>query len=45
MSAYVPQEAYAVGREEPLMYVYSKDANREPELLRKAECKVMSSEQ
>ena len=32
MSAYVPQAAYAVGREEPLMYVYSKDANREPEL-------------
>ena len=31
MSAYVPQAAY-VGREEPLMYVYSKDANREPEL-------------
>ena len=26
------QAAYAVGREEPLMYVYSKDANREPEL-------------
>ena len=32
MSAYVPQAAYAVGRKEPLMYVYSKDANREPEL-------------
>lgn len=32
MGAYVPQAAYAVGRKEPLAYVYSKDCNREPEL-------------
>lgn len=32
MSAYVPQAAYAVGRKEPLKYVYSKDCNREPEI-------------
>lgn len=32
MSAYVQQAAYAVGRNEPLAYVYSKDCNREPEL-------------
>lgn len=30
MGAYVPQAAYAVGRDEPLSYVYSKDANRNP---------------
>lgn len=30
MGAYVPQAAYAVGRGEPLSYVYSKDANRNP---------------
>ncbi|MGM0216570.1 (S)-ureidoglycine aminohydrolase [Enterococcus sp. AZ109] len=32
MSAYVHQAAYAVGRNEPLKYVYSKDCNREPEI-------------
>lgn len=32
MGAYVHQCAYAVGRNEPLSYVYSKDANRNPEL-------------
>lgn len=30
MGAYVPQAAYAVGRDEPLAYIYSKDANRNP---------------
>ena len=30
MGAYVPQAAYTVGRDEPLSYVYSKDANRNP---------------
>ena len=32
MSAYVQQAAYAVGRGEPLKYVYSKDCNRDPEI-------------
>ena len=32
MSAYVQQAAYAVGRNEPLVYVYSKDCNRDPEI-------------
>lgn len=32
MSAYVHQAAYAVGRKEPLKYVYSKDCNRDPEI-------------
>lgn len=32
MGAYVPQAAYAVGRGEPLIYVYSKDTNRDVEL-------------
>lgn len=32
MSSYVQQAAYAVGRGEPLAYVYSKDANRDPEI-------------
>lgn len=32
MASYVPQAAYAVGRGEPLAYVYSKDANRDPEI-------------
>lgn len=32
MGPYVPQAAYAVGRDEPLSYVYSKDANRAPKL-------------
>lgn len=32
MSRYVQQAAYAVGRDEPLAYVYSKDANRNPQL-------------
>lgn len=32
MSAYVHQAAYAVGRGEPLKYVYSKDCNRDPEI-------------
>lgn len=32
MSAYVQQAAYAVGRNEPLSYVYSKDSNRDPEI-------------
>lgn len=32
MSAYVQQAAYAVGRGEPLAYVYSKDCNRDPQL-------------
>lgn len=30
MAAYTPQAAYATDREEPLTYVYSKDANRNP---------------
>ena len=30
MGAYCPQCAYAVGRDEPLAYIYSKDANRHP---------------
>lgn len=30
MGAYTPQAAYATGRHEPLAYVYSKDANRNP---------------
>lgn len=30
MAAYTPQAAYATGRHEPLSYVYSKDANRNP---------------
>lgn len=32
MGSYSPQAAYAVGRDEPLAYVYSKDANRDPEI-------------
>lgn len=32
MGRYTPQAAYAVGRDEPLAYVYSKDANRNPRL-------------
>ncbi len=32
MGAYCPQAAYAVGRDEPLAYVYSKDCNRDPEI-------------
>lgn len=32
MGSYSPQAAYAVGRNEPLAYVYSKDANRDPEI-------------
>ena len=32
MDSYSPQAAYAVGRGEPLAYVYSKDANRDPEI-------------
>lgn len=32
MSAYVQQAAYAVGRGEPLSYLYSKDSNRDPEI-------------
>ncbi len=32
MSAYVHQAAYAVGRDEPLSYVYSKDCNRDPQI-------------
>ncbi|MBM4761328.1 (S)-ureidoglycine aminohydrolase [Bacillus sp. B15-48] len=32
MGAYVPQAAYAVGRDEPLSYVYSKDCNRDPKI-------------
>lgn len=31
MGSYVPQCAYAVGRGEPLAYIYSKDANRDPQ--------------
>lgn len=30
MAAYTPQAAYATGLKEPLSYVYSKDANRNP---------------
>lgn len=30
MAAYTPQAAYATDRNEPLSYVYSKDANRNP---------------
>lgn len=32
MGPYTPQAAYATGRDEPLSYVYSKDANRAPKL-------------
>lgn len=32
MGAYVQQAAYAVGLNEPLSYVYSKDCNRDPDL-------------
>lgn len=32
MGPYSPQAAYAVGRGEPLSYVYSKDANRDPKI-------------
>ena len=32
MSSYVQQAAYAVGREEELAYVYSKDCNRDPQI-------------
>lgn len=32
MGAYCPQAAYAVGRDEPLTYVYSKDCNRDVEI-------------
>lgn len=32
MARYCPQAAYAVGRDEPLAYVYSKDANRKPRI-------------
>jgi len=32
MGPYSPQAAYATGREEPLAYLYSKDANRDPEI-------------
>ncbi|CZR01944.1 (S)-ureidoglycine aminohydrolase [Trichococcus collinsii] len=32
MGAYVPQAAYAVGRGEPLCYLYSKDCNRDPKI-------------
>ena len=32
MGRYTQQAAYAVGRDEPLAYVYSKDANRFPKL-------------
>lgn len=32
MGAYAPQAAYAVGRGEPLAYVYSKDCNRDVEI-------------
>lgn len=30
MGRYTPQVAYATGRDEPLAYIYSKDANRDP---------------
>ena len=32
MGSYVHQAAYAVGRGEPLAYIYSKDCNRDPEI-------------
>ncbi|AXY25048.1 (S)-ureidoglycine aminohydrolase [Suicoccus acidiformans] len=32
MARYTQQACYAVGRDEPLAYVYSKDANRNPQL-------------
>ena len=32
MGAYCPQACYAVGRDEPFAYVYSKDCNRDPQL-------------
>ena len=32
MDGYSPQAAYAVGRGEPLSYVYSKDCNRDVEI-------------
>ncbi|ALV21437.1 (S)-ureidoglycine aminohydrolase [Carnobacterium antarcticum] len=32
MGAYVPQATYAVGRDEPLSYIYSKDCNRDPKI-------------
>lgn len=32
MGAYCPQACYAVGRDEPLSYIYSKDCNRDVEL-------------
>ena len=32
MGAYSPQAAYAVGRDEPLTYVYSKDCNRDADI-------------
>ena len=32
MGAYAPQAAYAVGRGEPLSYVYSKDCNRDVDI-------------
>lgn len=32
MGAYVHQAAYAVGRDEPLTYLYSKDCNRDPQI-------------
>lgn len=32
MGAYVQQAAYAVGRGDPLVYLYSKDCNRDPKL-------------
>jgi (S)-ureidoglycine aminohydrolase len=32
MGRYTPQAAYGVGRDEPLAYIYSKDANRDPQI-------------
>ncbi|MDO5028829.1 MAG: (S)-ureidoglycine aminohydrolase [Bacillota bacterium] len=32
MGAYCPQAAYAVGKDEPLTYIYSKDCNRDSEI-------------
>ena len=32
MGSYSPQAAYAVGRDEPLAYIYSKDCNRDVEI-------------
>lgn len=32
MGAYAQQAAYAVGQDEPLSYVYSKDCNRDPKI-------------